>query len=362
MNLADYLSELLVQHDEVSVPGLGYFMRVRMNAHYNEKEAKFYPPYHRVKFVPQIKDDETFARYVAQKKNISLASSKYFIEKFIVKVKDDASKGAYLFSGLGSFNVNQDQLVFVPNDKIADDPSFYGYEPVSINKAERPLFTEPVKSVFTEPVKPVFAEPAPSPVITAEPVKIAVQEQYFEEEEEEPERKRSLNVWFIVLIVIAAVALAGFGAYLLFPDALDKLTAGFHQRDNENKEIPVVTVVKPDSTKTLKTVADTAPKTIALIKPDTAQNAIAADTVKISRWDIIVGTFKKQKTAATQVNYYKAIGVNATILPDASGKHFQVSAGSYPTRDEAEAARLQLVTAGKISKTNSYPLEIKSQK
>jgi septal ring-binding cell division protein DamX len=359
MNLADYLSELLVQHDEVSVPGLGYFMRVRMNAHYNEKEAKFYPPYHRVKFVPQIKDDETFAQYVAQKKNISLASSKYFIEKFIVKVKDDASRGSYLFSGLGSFNVNQDQLIFVPNDKITDDPSFYGYEPVNINKAERPLLTEPVKPVFTEPVKPVFAESAPSPVITAEPAKIAIQEQYFEEEE--PERKRSLSVGLILLIVIAAVALAGFGAYLLFPDALDKLTAGFHQRDNENKEIPVVTIVKPDTTKTLKTVADSSPKTKALVKPDTAQNAISADTVKISRWDIIAGTFRKQQTAANQVNYYKEIGVNATVLPDSSHRHFLVSAGSYPTRDEAEAARLKLVTAGKIGKT-SYPLEIKPQK
>jgi nucleoid DNA-binding protein len=352
MNLADYLSELLVQHDEVSVPGLGYFMRMRMHAHYNEKEAKFYPPYHRVKFVPQIKDDDTFAQYVAQKKNISLASSKYFIEKFIVKVKDDASKNSYLFSGLGSFNVNQDQLVFVPNDKITVDPSFFGYEPVNIDKAERPL--------LTESVKPVFAEPAPSPIITAEPAKIASQEQYFEEEEE-PERKRRLSVWLILLIVIAAVALAGFGAYLLFPDAIDKLTAGFHKRDNENKEIPVVTVVKPDTTKTLKTVTDTASKSNVLVKPDTAQNAISADTVKISRWDIIVGAFKKQQTAVTQVSYYKEIGVNATILPDSSRRHFLVSAGSYPTKDEAEAARLKLVTAGKISKS-SYPLEIKPQK
>jgi cell division protein FtsN len=324
---------------------------VRMHAHYNEKEAKFYPPYHRVKFVPQIKDDDTFAQYVAQKKNISLASSKYFIEKFIVKVKDDASRGSYLFSGLGAFNVNQDQLVFIPNDKITADPSFYGYAPVDINKAERPL--------TTETAKPVFAEPAVSPAIIAEPVKIAKQEQYFEDE---PEEKRRLSIWLILLIVAAAVALAGFGAYMLYPDAFDKLTAGFHQKDNENKEIPVVTLVKPDTTKTLKTVTDTASKTNTLIKPDTAQNAIAADTVKISRWDIIVGAFKKKQTAVSQVNYYKEIGVNATILPDPSGRHFFVSAGSYSTRDEAEAARLQLVTAGKISKTNSYPLEIKSQK
>jgi hypothetical protein len=122
MNIADYLSELLAQHDEVSVPGLGYFVRTRVNAYYNEKEARFYPPYHQVKFVVQQRDDDTFALYIAEKKNISLASSKYFSEKFVSKLKEDAMRGKYLFSDLGLFYTDQDQLVFKPNEKIATDP------------------------------------------------------------------------------------------------------------------------------------------------------------------------------------------------------------------------------------------------
>jgi len=115
MNLADYLSELLGLHDEVNVPGLGYFIRNRVNAYYNDTEARFYPPYHQVKFVPQPKDDDTFAQYVADKKNISLASSKYFVEKFIIKLREDASGGKFLFADLGSFQTDLDQLVFKPN-------------------------------------------------------------------------------------------------------------------------------------------------------------------------------------------------------------------------------------------------------
>src|ERR1700743_1058914 len=103
MNIADYLSELLSQHDEVSLPGLGYFVRERVNGYYNDRLAKFYPPHHRVKFVEELRDDDIFVQYVADKKNISLASSKYFVEKFISKLKEDAIAGTYIFSDLGQF-------------------------------------------------------------------------------------------------------------------------------------------------------------------------------------------------------------------------------------------------------------------
>ena len=41
MNLADYLSDLLEENAEVSVPGLGYFVREHVGAAYNEAEARF---------------------------------------------------------------------------------------------------------------------------------------------------------------------------------------------------------------------------------------------------------------------------------------------------------------------------------
>jgi nucleoid DNA-binding protein len=351
MNLADYLSELLVQNNEVNVPGLGYFVRERVNAYYNDKEAKFYPPYNRVKFVSQIKDDDTFTTYVAHKKNISIASSKYFTEKFVSKLKEDAAKGAFLFEGFGSFHIDEGRLIFRPNDKIAADPSFYGYPPVNINKA--------APTVFIEHHKPVLTEPVAFPVITAEPVQTVKAAQYFEEE---PARKKRLGIWLILLIVIATIAVALFGVYQFFPKVFDKLTAGFNQTDNKN--ITIVNILKhrarSDTSKTLTTVADTAPKTTSLVKPDPGE-AVAADTVKSLHWAIIVDAVKKQSDADTAVNRYRKEGVDAMILPNTPGKLFKVSAGTYSTRDEAEAARLKLVNTGKISKS-SYPLEIKPQK
>ena len=151
MNLADYLSELLGQREEVNLPGLGCFVRERVNGYYNDKEEKFYPPYHHVKFVPESRDDDTFAQYVADKKNISLASSKYFAEKFISKLRDDAAKGSYPFADLGTFYTDEDELIFKPNDKIASDPAFYGYPAIKINKVRQ------TRSILNQ-LNPLFAE------------------------------------------------------------------------------------------------------------------------------------------------------------------------------------------------------------
>ena len=81
MDLGVYIGELLGLQGEVSVPGIGHFTQVRINGYYNEQEKKFYPPAHEVSFEPQSKDDDELAKYISNKKNISLASSRYFIDK-----------------------------------------------------------------------------------------------------------------------------------------------------------------------------------------------------------------------------------------------------------------------------------------
>ena len=115
----------------------------------------------------QPKDDDTFAQYVADKKNISLASSKYFVEKFITKLREDASHSRYLFADLGSFQADAGQLVFKPNEKIAADPAFYGYPAVDVFNPAKPVPSE-VKRQPLAPDQPVTTTPAapatPDPV------------------------------------------------------------------------------------------------------------------------------------------------------------------------------------------------------
>jgi len=336
MNIADYLSELLVQHDEVSVPGLGYFVRVRVNAYYNEKEARFYPPYHKVKFVAEQRDDDTFVRYVAEKKNISLASSRYFSDKFIIKLREEAQKGKYLFSDLGLFYTDHDQLIFKPNERIPTDPAFYGYPQIDINKSGQPAFGEPAKPIIDKPVSTPVAV-VPPPVQT-----IPQQGQYFEEEE--TEYKRPVNTWLIILLAISAIGLVIFGVYEFSPHAFDQITSGYHKIIG--KKDKVVPVKKHE------------------IKVDTVQKAApivtVVDTATVVHFEIIADKFKswRKERADAAVEHYKSMGLAAKISTDAPGPLLKISVGTYLSENEADSVRLALINSGKISKNSKEILKI----
>ena len=347
MNLADYLSELLAQYEEVSVPGLGYFVRERVNGFYNDKDSKFYPPYHRVKFVPQPKDDDVFAQYVADKKNISLASSKYFAEKFVAKLKEQALTGKYLFADLGLFYTAQDQLVFKANDKITDDPAFYGYPPLTVFKQ-----SQTVNDQYT---KPALADPATTASTQQpKPVQPVVDEPYFEEE---AERKRGLSIWLIILIAVTAFALAAFGVYKFYPQAFDKIGAAFHSITGKtDTDVPVYRhEVKADTTTVKKpaVVKDTVTKAATPAAP-------VVDTTKHVRFELIATSSKTEWRANAEVLKLKAkniADVKVLSKKEAPGTRFKISAGTFTSADAAEAAKNVLIKAGKIPQ-DSYIIQI----
>src|ERR1700744_2934765 len=90
MDVGYYLSELLGQAGEVNVPGLGHFVQLRVEGHYNSSEGVFYPPSNKVGFDPHYTDDDSLAEYISERRSISLASSKYFTEKYIHNLRNES--------------------------------------------------------------------------------------------------------------------------------------------------------------------------------------------------------------------------------------------------------------------------------
>ncbi len=349
MNLADYLSELLGMYDEVSVPGLGYFARTRVNAYYNEREGRFYPPYHQVKFVPQAKDDDTFTTYVADKKNISLASSKYFTEKFVSKLKEEASKGKYLFADLGLFYLEQGHLTFKPNDKISADPAFYGYPQLSVSKSAQTGYNEPAKSAVPEPAP---ANTAPVQPAFTQPAQPSQQHNYYDIDQEEAEPRRRMSIWLILLIILAALAIIALGVYKFYPQVFDNLRNVVEKITGKTALVaPVVhRVVKIDTLK----------------KKDSTVKAVAPiDTIKGSRFEVIASGYMQWARVTADVAKFKAEGLNAKTVDDAPpGPIIKITVGTFRTYQQADSARLALLKAGKIdpNKFTERPLEIKPKK
>jgi len=346
MNLADYLSELLGQQDEVSVPGLGYFMRTRINAFYNDAEGRFYPPYHQVTFVPQPKDDDTFAKYVADKKNISLASSQYFVEKFITKLREEAAKGKYLFADLGSFQGESEQLVFKPNDRIPADPAFYGYTPVEVFKVGQPLSVDIRQPIF-EHAKNGSHPAHAAPVAPAIPPNAVQQPDYFDEDAEP--RKR-VSIWMIIIIALAVLAIGIFALFELNPSLFDGIVNEYHMLTDKKDTVQAVIrhevkEVKKDTVKKTPVVADTS----------------ARPGATPLHYEAVVKETNHDKDAEAEVKRLKALGFEAYILPltPGTGVLKKVSVGQYPTREAADSV-INALLKSKVIKKYHLPLEIKS--
>jgi outer membrane biosynthesis protein TonB len=367
MDLAVYISELLGMQGEVSVPGIGHFAQVRINGYYNEAENKFYPPTHEVSFELQSRDNDSLAKYMANKKNISLASSKYFIEKYVTGIKQEVVSKKVEIAGLGYLYTNGSELAFTADyTSKANDPSFYGFPPVNIPQPDEnavinyaPPAEEEIVPVKEEAkVEEIPEKPIPT-IIPHEPV--SAEETQVEQEQEyqydEPEESGRGNLWIALLLIVIIVLLAVLGLYKYKPSWFDR---------SEKQQTYVA--VNPDTTNkdaNTDTTAsalkqDSAAKGASTIPPSTNQSAKVIDSTKV-RFEVIGSSFKTQKTADLAIKNYKSIGIDAKVVPDAPGTRIQLSLGTYNTEQEAEKAKLDLIKTGKVTK-DIYTLRINPKK
>ena len=133
MDVGNFIGELLAQQGDVCVPGLGYFALTRSNGYYNDDEGKFYPPVNSVRFDTDYNENDTLAEYIADKKNISLASAKYFTDRYINNIKLLAQSDKTPLADLGWFYTQGTKLLFKP-DVERYDPELFGYKPLTFHK------------------------------------------------------------------------------------------------------------------------------------------------------------------------------------------------------------------------------------
>ncbi|HEY4197194.1 MAG TPA: hypothetical protein VGM63_16745 [Mucilaginibacter sp.] len=379
MDLAVYICELLGMQGEVSVPGIGYFAQVRINGYYNQVESKLYPPTHEITFEPHSRDDDQLAKYIANKKNISMASAKYFIDKYVAGLKQQLTLKKVEIAGLGTIYNNGSVTEFkADNAAKTNDPSFYGFPPVNLNQPEEKSeikYTPPVKE--EEPIQeeapkeeiPVWHETPAEEITPVEDVKPAedvvvtpveetiiksdpVEETYVEEEQEytydEPEERGNRNnVWVALLLIVIIGLLALLGLYKYKPKWFE------HAPSKDSTQSFVA--VSPD---TVKKAADTTAK--AASKPDSAGTVATpssnapVDTAAVLHYEILGGAFKTLPQADGVIKKYQSLGLHPRLLKHASGNFYKITLGTYFTKDEAQKAEDSITNSTKINKNNIY--------
>lgn len=358
MDLSNYVSKLLQQHGHLYVPGLGYFMHLRKSSYYDNVTSTLYPPYYETTFdADHIElEDHNLLNFISAERNISAVSAQYFLEKFPAMIKAKAEAGDFDFEGLGTFSVDgQSKLVFKPHQSSnnANSP-LYGLPPVKIKKlvsaaqSLQPEVETPVVAVpefVPEPTTPVLSVPTeetyvpPVPVYNTPPP--VEDEPEVELEEEQPKSK---TIYWVLLIVLVIVAIAGFLAYQYKlvnfgtapavvvkakPAVQPKVAAG-----TTHKDTSATASVKTDST--VKTTG----------KPVVNTNPIIGEIPK-NTWLILGGSFNNYANATRAVANYRALGhPEARMLDSIQHKGFfvyKIVFGYQPTKKQADSVKLAIL-------------------
>jgi hypothetical protein len=367
MDLAVYINELLGLEGEVNVPGIGRFVHTRINGYYKEEENKFYPPSHKIDFDAEAQPDDRLAAFISDKKNISLASAKYFIDKYVNGLKQQIPVHDVDIAGLGQLYLNGSTTGFkeVPASK-ENDPAFFGLKPVDVAAlAEKPpvqYTAPPINTPEEEQKTPSIADrsmtelvndripPAPKPVVTEQPsviekpTVIEKTEEPAEEEYayEEPSRNRK---WIVILLILIIALLSLMGLYKYKPELFDRFKEKpqtFTAADSTAKQ-PANTS-NTDSTKKAATRQDSLEKAQALV----ANNSSAVDTAAVEHYEVSGGAYKSLSTVNEIIKHYQDSGLHPRLLNHVKGKLYKITLGTYFNKEQGQKLVDSILAATKF--------------
>jgi len=347
MDLGSSLFSVLNATSNVSVEGLGVFVRHRTPAQPDVEGAYYLPP----SITYELKADwddsavslteyfETTApdSGVNWKKEIETAVDK-LVEKLVEQGKVD------LFP-LGTLSQEGDAVVLVPPAQSARWPK------VAIPSSLQTRPSEPEAQIPVAEIEEanelhesnVELQPEVTPSEDKEAIWTTVEveqpiqptEEYIEEE------KASSLVWLWILL---AIVVAGLGVWFLKPDWIRSGTKWIQSDANTTQQAPVVlpegpapTVSHFDSVQKAQLLLDSLRKDSITVQ-QTLQDSlakIAAAGPKVT-YEIIVGSFVSMQQADKYVAAMKAKGIELKALDSRMpGNRKKVSWGSYPTEEAA---------------------------
>jgi len=330
MDIPAFISDLLAQQGVLIVPGLGTFTRVRIEGYYNKDQQQFCPPTQQIQFKGEHGDDNILADRIASERQISIASAKYFIEKFVSAVLEQAGVGSAPFGNLGTFNTRRGNLVFTANELNETDEAFYGLAPVKLkrNNSFKKDVAPPPRLVEL-PVPAPEPVPAPIPEVVEEvpepeEVEPAVEEEEYVEEEETG--SRGVNIWLILALIIVLIGVGIIALFEYKPALFNRVKPLFSNLAHH----PAPPPVKLSAADSLKR-AQQAQKDIGITRA-----VVTADSVGTDTFRIVIGSWQGLKKATLDAEEHTKQGVNAEVHK--AGGKYQVTVATYNNNDSAKAA------------------------
>ena len=170
--LAKMIKEVVMDHDSVTLPGMGSFVAELVPASFTDRGYTILPPYRRLYFSPKQGDDRLLLDlYVRSNPEIPEADAARILEEFIAEMKEVLKERKTLvLTGLGRLRATRENhFFFVADEDLDIYPAGYGLQPISLKTHEET--PEEVAAAVSSLAEMLEAEPeaAPEPESTAEP-------------------------------------------------------------------------------------------------------------------------------------------------------------------------------------------------
>ena len=137
--LSKIVKELILDNDEVALPGIGSFIAEIVPSVFSDKGYTINPPYRRLSFRPKGSGDENMViDFYARCNNIDTPTASRIIREFLEEMRHVLeTKKSIVFPGLGKLRATKENYFFFVADEDLDIyPEGFGLEPISLKTHE----------------------------------------------------------------------------------------------------------------------------------------------------------------------------------------------------------------------------------
>ena len=128
------IGELILDHDELSLPGLGTFVAEEVPAAFSDRGYTVNPPYRKLSFYQRPENDHLLIDFYAASNNVSFSDASLIIVRFLDEMKSILKeKKVVVMPGLGRLRATRENnFFFVPDADLDIYPDGFGLRPVSM--------------------------------------------------------------------------------------------------------------------------------------------------------------------------------------------------------------------------------------
>ena len=239
--LSKMIKELILDKDRVVLPGLGCFVAEMVPSTFSDKGYTINPPYRKLSFRSKPDMGDELIDFYVEANNLDRDVACRILGDFIRELRQVIfTKKVVVLPGLGRLRATKvNHLFFIPAEGLDIYPAGIGLEPISLKThVETPQEVASavagLKSIMEEVVVESVEEKVDAEEEQKEKVAPVVAEEVVEEPvaetlaevEEKPKKSagKKLLITFIVLVVLAVVALGAFVAVArMMPGVFDSI-------------------------------------------------------------------------------------------------------------------------------------------